>query len=117
LRSTNTSGIAAGLDLGREAPVLAGERHQGRRTAKDDENPVRLAIDRHRKIRFRPLRRRRSGRPDREVGHDDLMRVRHIHKDLSPGVVDLKPSGCALSRMSAVFNSFTGSIAASAPLP
>ena len=52
---------------------------------------MRLAIDRHRKIRSRPLRRQRSGRPDRKVDHGDLTRVRHIHKDLGPGFVDLKP--------------------------
>src|SRR5262245_29628203 len=58
-------GITAGLDLGDDMTVLAGERHQARRTAKDDEDLVRLAIDRHRKIRSRPLRRQRTSRSSR----------------------------------------------------
>ena len=48
-------GITAGVDLGDDMAILAGERHQARRAAKDDEDLVRLAIDRHRKIRSRTL--------------------------------------------------------------
>src|SRR5262249_31099100 len=57
----------------------------------DDEDPMRIAIDRHRKIRSCPLHRQRSRRPHRKVHHANLTCVRHIHKDLGPRVVDLKP--------------------------
>jgi hypothetical protein len=52
--------------------------------------------DRHREIRYRPLRRQRSCRPRGKVDHLDVAGIRHIDKDLGPGFVDLETLGMAL---------------------
>ena len=88
--------IAAGIQLRRDMPVPGGQDHQGRRVAKDDQKPARIAIDGHWEIRSGTLRGQRSGRGSREIHDLDLASVRHIDKDLGSGFVNLKPLGMSL---------------------
>jgi hypothetical protein len=76
--------------------ILVGKRHQGRRAAKDDENPMRVAVDRHREIRSHAFCRKRSIGLCREVHDLDLAGIRNIGEDLGPGFVDLESLGMAL---------------------
>src|SRR4029077_19402078 len=89
-------GVAAGLELGKYTAVLAGQRHQGRRAAKHDENRGALSIDRHREIRSEALHRPGSMASGAEVYDLDRAGVGHIDKNLSAGWVDLETLGVGL---------------------
>src|SRR5439155_13872364 len=59
--------IAAGFELGRYASVPARKRHQCWRAAKDDEDPLRVTIDRHWEIGLQISGRQGSVRRGREI--------------------------------------------------
>jgi hypothetical protein len=89
--------ITAGLGVGNDGVIGRGQHEQPRRTAKDDQNPVSLSIERHRKIRVVALGRHGSGDLTfDQIDHSDFPCIRHIDEGSSAVLVDLKTFGVCL---------------------
>src|SRR5205823_2994082 len=78
-------GVPASVELGKNMAILSGQCDQSRRTAKGDQNPLALTIDRHWEIRSEALCRPGSVSSRTEVHGLDLAGIRYIDKDLSGG--------------------------------
>ena len=79
-------GVAARIKLGDGTSVSGGQCHQDRRAAEDDQDPMRLAVDRHREIRSRISHRQGSISHPGKLHDLDLTGIRHIDKGPGPGL-------------------------------